>query len=92
MIGTNTCLRGSDVPRTIEGADELYGGDDDWMSRGNTAIIGPDGTVLAGPLREQRGTLIAKLDLDALVLERRAFDPVGHYARDDVFQLQVNRA
>ncbi len=50
MIGTNTCLRGSDIPRTLPGADELYGGEDDWMIRGNTAIVGPDGTILAGPL------------------------------------------
>ncbi len=90
VIGTNTCLRGSDVPRTIPGADEIYGGDDDWMSRGNTAIIGPDGSVLAGPISERSGMLVAKLDLGALVLERRQFDPVGHYARPDVFDFHTN--
>ena len=89
VIGTNTCLRGSNVPRTLPGADELYGGDDDWLSRGNSAIVGPNGRVLAGPLLEQSGTLTATLDLDAITLARREFDPVGHYARPDVFQLAV---
>ena len=35
--------------RTCPAATDLYGGADDWLSRGNTAIIGPDGEVLAGP-------------------------------------------
>ncbi|CAN5542464.1 carbon-nitrogen hydrolase family protein [soil metagenome] len=90
VIGTNTYLRGSDVPRTLPGADDLYGGDDDWLSRGNTAIVGPDGTVLAGPLTEQSGTLVTTLDLATLTPARREFDPVGHYARPDVFQLTVH--
>jgi nitrilase len=89
VIGTNSCLRGSDVPRTLDGADEIYGGDDDWMSRGNTAIIGPDGSVITGPLVEQSGTLLATLDLDELTTARREFDPIGHYARTDVFDLAV---
>jgi nitrilase len=89
VIGTNSCLRGSDVPRELPGAGDIYGGEDDWMSRGNTVIVGPDGTVLAGPLIETSGTLIVTLDLDDLVIARRQFDPVGHYARPDVFQLTV---
>ena len=87
VIGTNSCLRGSDVPRDLPGAAEMYGGDDDWMSRGNTVIVGPDGSVLAGPLVGEAGMLVAKLDLGDLTLARRQFDPIGHYARPDVFQL-----
>ncbi|HYI62893.1 MAG TPA: carbon-nitrogen hydrolase family protein [Acidimicrobiales bacterium] len=91
VIGTNTCLRGSDVPRSLPTAEDLYGGDDDWMSRGNTAIVGPDGTVLAGPLQEEAGMLLTTIDLDELTIARRQFDPVGHYARPDVFRLTVSR-
>ena len=90
VIGTNTYLRGSDIPRTLPGADDLYGGDDEWLSRGNTAIVGPDGTILAGPLTEQSGTLVTTLDLTTLTHARREFDPVGHYARPDVFHLTVH--
>jgi nitrilase len=89
VVGTNSCLRGSDVPRDLPGAAEMYGGDDDWMSRGNTVIVGPDGSVLAGPLIGEAGMLVAKLDLGDLTLARRRFDPIGHYARPDVFQLTV---
>lgn len=92
VIGTNTCLHSRDIARSLPGADELYPPDEaGWASRGNTAIVGPDGTVLAGPLTEQAGILVATIDLSALTTARREFDPVGHYARADVFQLTVQR-
>lgn len=90
VVGTNTCLHGRDIPRSLPGADVLYPGDDgDWLSKGNAAIVGPDGDVLAGPLVGQPGILVASLDLDELVTARRQFDPVGHYSRPDVFRLNV---
>ena len=90
VIGTNCCLRGSDVPAHLPRRDELYGGDDDWLSRGNTAIVGPNGELLAGPLVETEGILYAELDVAQLHASRRQFDPVGHYARPDVFHLEVD--
>jgi hypothetical protein len=36
--------------------------------------------------------LVATLDLGRLTTARREFDPVGHYARNDVFQLTVRSA
>jgi nitrilase len=91
VVGTNTCLHSRDIPRWLPGVDELYplDDDDDWLARGNTAIVGPDGTVLAGPLTEQAGILVSTIDLAELTAARREFDPVGHYARPDVFQLTV---
>lgn len=91
VIGVTHCLRGSDVPDTIPGRDQLYGGDDDWLARGNSCIVGPDGDVLAGPLEGVAGIVLAELDLDRARAARRQFDPVGHYARPDVFQLRVDR-
>ena len=91
VIGTNTCLHARDVPRSLPGADELYSNDDgDWASRGNTIVVGPDGSVLAGPITERAGMLVVELDLALLTTERRQFDPVGHYARGDIFNFTVN--
>ena len=92
VVGTNTCLHGRDIPRSLPGAGELYpADDDDWLSRGNTMIVAPDGAVIAGPLTGRPGTLTASLDLGDLIAARRAFDPVGHYARPDVFTLLVHQ-
>jgi nitrilase len=89
VVGVNSCLRGSDVPADVPGRDDMYGGDDDWMSRGNTLIVDPYGRVIAGPLREQEGILYADVDLTVVRQARRQFDVVGHYARPDVFRLDV---
>jgi nitrilase len=91
VVGTNTCLHARDIPRSLPGAEELYpGADDDWLARGNAMIVGPAGGVLAGPLTGRAGILTATLDRSALVAARRQFDPVGHYARPDVFTLTVH--
>ena len=90
VIGTNSCIRGSDVPSDLPGRDDLYHGDDDWLSRGNTTIVGPDGDILAGPLTHAEGILYADLDVTIAHQARRQFDPVGHYARPDIFSLHID--
>ena len=88
VVGVSAFLRGSDVPRDLSGADELYGGEDDFMSRGNTTIVAPGGEVLAGPLIGEAGVVSAELDLSRIAAGRRMFDPTGHYARPDVLSLR----
>ncbi|MDZ4828015.1 MAG: carbon-nitrogen hydrolase family protein [Actinomycetota bacterium] len=89
VVGVNSCLRATDVPKSIPGRDEIYGDADDWMSRGNTVIVDPDGTILAGPITEQEGILYADADRETITRSRRQFDVTGHYARPDVFRLDV---
>lgn len=60
--------------------------------RGGSAIVGPLGEYLAGPLWDQEGMLLAEIDPRALVKARYDFDPVGHYARPDIFRLVVNES
>jgi nitrilase len=62
----------------------------DVIGRGGSAILGPDGTYLAGPLYDEEGILYAELDPVRLLEERQRFDPVGHYHRPDVLRLRVN--
>ncbi len=60
------------------------------IMRGGSAIIGPLGQVLAGPLYNQNGILTAEIDLGEISRSKYDFDVVGHYARPDIFQLHVN--
>ncbi len=88
VIGVAPLLRGSDVPEELRGT--LYGLEDDWLSRGHTTIVAPGGEVLVGPVLDREEIVCAELDLTAVQEQRRMFDPVGHYARPDVFTLHVD--
>jgi nitrilase len=89
VIGTNTVQRGSDIAAEDLGLGEVYG-DMEWVSQGNACIVGPDGSVLAGPLHREAGILYAAVDRIAVGRQRLQFDACGHYARDDVFRLLVD--
>jgi nitrilase len=60
------------------------------IGRGGSAILGPDGGYLAGPLYDEEGILYAELDPVRLHEERQRFDPAGHYHRPDILKLEVN--
>jgi len=58
--------------------------------RGGSAIVGPLGEVLAGPLRDGEGILTADIDLGRIAEGKFDLDVAGHYGRPDVFRLEVN--
>jgi nitrilase len=62
----------------------------DVIGRGGSAILGPDGSYLAGPLYDDQGILYAELEPERLFEERQRFDPAGHYHRPDVLGLTLN--
>ncbi len=90
VVGVSAFLTGRDVPRDLPGADDMYGDDTDYLSKGNTTIVAPGGDVIEGPLIARAGTVAATLDLDRIAAGRRMIDPVGHYARPDVVSLVVH--
>jgi nitrilase len=60
------------------------------LINGGSVIVGPLGDILAGPLHGETGLVTAQIDTDELVRARYDFDVVGHYARPDVFSLNVD--
>jgi len=58
--------------------------------RGGSVIYSPMGEVLAGPNFEGPVILYADLDRGEIARAKFDFDVVGHYARPDVFRLQVD--
>jgi nitrilase len=53
-------------------------------------VVGPLGQSLAGPVFGEETVLTADLDRSDLARAKFDFDVVGHYARPDVFRLEVN--
>jgi len=81
-------LRRKDCPKeyaAIQGDDP-----ETVLMRGGSCIVGPLGQVLAGPSFDGPCILTADLDLDDIARGKYDLDSVGHYARPDVFQLNVN--
>jgi nitrilase len=60
------------------------------MMRGGSAIVGPLGQVLAGPDFNGETILYADLDTAEVMRAKFDFDVTGHYARPDVFRLEVD--
>ena len=88
VLGCNQFVRKEMYPAHLPGLEELAS-QPEIMCRGGSAIISPLGEVIAGPLYDQEGILIADLDLGEVVRGKLDFDVVGHYARPDVLELVV---
>jgi nitrilase len=95
VVGVNTILHADQVRTDFPQRDRLMPAawlaqNDSWVEEGNTVIVGPDGGLIAGPIRRAEETLITDLDLSRVRASRRFLDPVGHYNRPDVFRLHVD--
>ncbi len=60
------------------------------LIRGGSCIVGPLGDLLAGPVYGGEAVLVADLDLDNIARGKYDLDVVGHYARPDVFRLEID--
>jgi nitrilase len=61
-------------------------------SNGLTAIYGPDGKHLAGPMDpNEEGMVLAEIDIEQIITQKLRHDIAGHYNRFDVLSLNLNR-
>lgn len=86
VLSANQFTRAADLP--LPPRDTLP--PDTICSAGGSCIVDPLGNVLAGPLWDAEGIITAEIDLRQVARGRYDFDPVGHYARPDVFSLSVD--
>jgi nitrilase len=91
VIGCCMPLRVDDLPADL-GLRERYPTPDGWINPGDSAIVSPQGKILAGPLHEKEGILYADVDPAGLSGAKWVLDVAGHYARPDVFSLTVHTA
>ncbi len=89
VIAAGAVLRRRDIPDDLELLRAIPGEPDDFLQRGGSAIIGPDGGYLAGPVWEEETIVVAEVHPQRAVEERLTLDVAGHYSRPDVFRFRV---
>ena len=70
--------------------ESVPSGDEDLVLTGGSAVIGPDGGYLAGPVFGDAAIVYADLELERITELRMSLDTDGHYSRPDVFRLEIN--
>ena len=86
VLGCNQYITKSMYPEKYQ---SLVSEEQEEFCPGGSVIVSPLGKVIAGPLYGQAGALVAELDLSEIPKARLDFDVVGHYSRDDIFNLTV---
>ncbi len=87
VLAANHVARAKDLSLDF---DTDYVDPDAVVCRGGSVIVDPFGNVLAGPLYDDEGLLVAEIDLDEVTRGRYDFDAAGHYSRPDLFTLTVD--
>jgi nitrilase len=81
-------MRRSDYPDDY--ATQFSTDPDDVLIRGGSAVISPQGAVLAGPAYGAECILYADVEKSEIIRQSLDFDVTGHYARPDIFALTVD--
>jgi predicted amidohydrolase len=93
VVMSGGLLREEDMPADIrERAMEIDGRARHLLTpcNGDSAIIGPNGDFLAGPVLDEEVILTAQGNTGTVMLQKMIADHAGHYSRPDIFDFRVN--
>jgi nitrilase len=91
VLAAGSLMLAADLPAELEPHPERVTSGGQFILRGGSAIIGPDGAYLAGPVYDAPCTLYAELDFTRVREESMSLDVAGHYHRPDCLELVVTR-
>jgi nitrilase len=91
VLAAGSLMRASALPAGLEPHPGRVSSSDQWVLRGGSAIIAPDGEYVVAPLFGESAILVADLDLARVREESMTLDVGGHYARPDCLELRVRR-
>ena len=91
VLASGALMRASSLPPELEAHPDRVSGPDQWLLRGGSAIIGPDGRYVVEPVYDEPRILIAELDLGRAREENMTLDVTGHYHRPELFDFRPLR-
>ncbi|MGH7677328.1 MAG: carbon-nitrogen hydrolase family protein [Gemmatimonadaceae bacterium] len=85
VLAVGSLMRASALPQALERHPQVTG---EWVLRGGSLLVGPDGQVILGPVFEREEMLVADIDLGRVREESMTLDVSGHYSRPDCFEFR----
>src|SRR5205085_1342003 len=74
VAASATCMQASELPADFPGREQLYPDSAEWIHPGESVVVDPLGKVVAGPLRKEKGLLVADCDPARVLTARRTLD------------------
>ena len=90
VLASGSLMRASALPPELEAHPAIVTSEQQFVLRGGSAIIAPNGRYVCEPVFEAPALLVADLDLGLTREESMTLDVTGHYSRPDVFAFEVN--
>lgn len=90
VVGCASAMTKDDIPDSFSFKAAYLANVGHQLHPGMSVIVDPDGKILAGPLENEEGLLIAEADMTVVHGSRFQLDTAGHYARPDVFELTLH--
>ncbi|MDQ3518451.1 MAG: carbon-nitrogen hydrolase family protein [Gemmatimonadota bacterium] len=91
VLAAGSLMRAGALPPELEPHPERVRDAGQYILRGGSAIIAPNGTYLVEPVFDAPCILYADLDLTAVRREQMTLDVSGHYSRPDCFEFRPIR-
>jgi predicted amidohydrolase len=92
VLAAGSLMRASALPAGLPPHPDRVSAPEQWVLRGGSAIIAPDGEYVLQPVFDKPAMLVADLDLARVREESMTLDVGGHYARPDCLELRVHRS
>ncbi|MFC0527368.1 carbon-nitrogen hydrolase family protein [Phytohabitans kaempferiae] len=91
-LAANGLISLADVPPAFSLYEELAELTTTDFCTGGSALAAPDGSWLVEPVAHEERLIVGDIDTAKVYAERQNFDPTGHYARPDIFNVRVDRS
>lgn len=89
VLAAGGLMRAAALPPELEPHPGQITDPDQWILRGGSAIIGPDGEYVVEPVFDEPRVLVAELDLGRIREESMTLDVTGHYHRPELFEFRL---
>ena len=91
VVAVGQIMHRDELPESLSISNRISIHPSGLVMNGGSAIYGPNGDILLPPQQEERKIIYHEINLSDNRKENMSLSVSGHYRRNDVFELKVNR-